>query len=505
MRAGTGRWPGTLVAAAVLLLASAHVGSPDTFFEGLAGPYRIRVIVRPPGIVPGQAVITVRVLGGGAPRSVLVLPLRGGRPTAEEPPPDSARPVAGAKDLYSAQLWLMERGAYSVRVDLTGPAGEGHVIVPVNSIATRRLAFDTPLAIALLGLGAFLFVGAITIVGAAVRESVLPPGTEPDAARRRRSWWIRLLVVPVLALALFAGKKWWDADDAAHLASLYRPMQVRTTIEAAPDAGRVLTIAITDSLWLGRRFVPLIPDHGKLMHLFLVREDLGSFAHLHPLMIDSSTFRTTLPPLGPGRYRLYADVVHETGFTQTLLDSVTLAGSGDAWRPGDPDDSWWQSRQPSAASYQRETQLEDGSTMTWVRDSSPIVAGRDLELRFAVRDKHGGPARLEPYMGMVSHAVITRDDGSVFVHLHPSGTISMASQLAFTLRQPGDTVRGLLGSRITAAERAPSPMTAMVVEGDPGTVTLPYAFPRPGRYRMWVQVRLQSKVLTGVFDAQVQP
>src|SRR5262249_2972336 len=120
MRAGTGRWPGTLLAAAVLLMASAHVGSPHTFYEGIAGPYRIRALVRPPGIVPGQAEITVRVLGGGAPRSVLVLPLRGGRPTAEEPPPDSARPVAGAADLYSAQLWLMERGAYSVRVDLAG-------------------------------------------------------------------------------------------------------------------------------------------------------------------------------------------------------------------------------------------------------------------------------------------------------------------------------------------------------------------------------------------------
>jgi len=503
MRAGTGRWPGTLLAAAVLLMASAHVGSPDTFYEGIAGPYRIRVIVRPPGIVPGQAEITVRVLGGGAPRSVLVLPLRGGRPTAEEPPPDSARPVAGATDLYSAQLWLMERGAYSVRVELAGAAGEGNVIVPVNSIATRRLAFDTPLAIALLGLGAFLFVGAITIVGAAVRESVLAPGTEPDSSRRRRSWWIRLLVVPVLALALFAGKKWWDADDAAHLASLYRPMQVRTTIDGAPGSGRVLTIAITDSQWLGRRFVPLIPDHGKLMHLFLVRDDLASFAHLHPLMIDSTTFRTALPPLGPGRYRLYADVVQETGFTQTLLDSVTLASAGAAWRADDPDDSWWSGRL-SAVGVRQTAQLQDGSTMTWARDSSPIVAGRDLELRFSVRNKDGRPARLEPYMGMLSHAVITRDDGSVFVHLHPSGTISVASQLAFALRQPGDTVRGVLGSRITTAEGTASPMPSME-EGDSGTVTLPYAFPRAGRYRMWVQVKIKGGVLTGVFDTQVEP
>lgn len=489
----TPRWSELLVATGVLLVASAHVGSPDAFYEGDAGPYRIRVIVRPPGVVPGRADITVRLLRGAGLRSVLVLPLHGGRPTAQDPPPDSAQRVPGSSDLYEAQLWLMDAGAYSIRVDVAGAAGSGMVLVPVNSIATRRLGFDTPLAIGLLGLGAFLFVGAITIVGAAVRESVLAPGMEPDAARRRRSWWIRLIVVPVLALALFAGKKWWDRDDAAHTASLYRPMDVKTTIAAGP--AHLLTLVITDSEWLGRRFSPLIPDHGKLMHLFLVRDDLTAFAHLHPLMIDSSTFRTSLPPLPPGPYRLYGDIVQENGFTQTLLDSVTLTTNRDSWKSLDPDDSWWQ---------ETEARLEHGSTMTWIRDSAPIVAGRDLELRFAVHTKDGKPAPLEPYMGMMSHAVIARNDGSVFVHLHPAGTISMASQLVYALRQSSDTA-GVLASRITAAEKAAAPMASMATEGEPGTVTLPYAFPQPGLYRIWVQVKVNGRVLTGSFDSQVGP
>ena len=43
------------------LTSMAHVGSPDTFFTGNAGPYPVRVTVRLPGVVPGLAQVTVRV------------------------------------------------------------------------------------------------------------------------------------------------------------------------------------------------------------------------------------------------------------------------------------------------------------------------------------------------------------------------------------------------------------------------------------------------------------
>jgi hypothetical protein len=88
-------------------------------------------------------------------------------------------------------------------------------------------------------------------------------------------------------------------------------------------------------------------------------------------------------------------------------------------------------------------------------------------------------------MGMLGHAVLRRSDGTVFTHLHPSGTISMAAA-EMLARRDGTS----------APMAAPSNAVAREVE-------FPYAFPRAGDYRMWVQVRTGGRVLTGVFDVRV--
>ena len=172
-----------------LVFASAHVGSPDAIFQGAAGPYTVRVIVRTPGVVPGLADIAVRVLAGPHVGAITVLPLRGGPPPPRSRPADTARVVPGDSSQYAAQLWLMAPGAYSVQVNASAaPAAAAPRWSPLWRFATKRLPMDRPLTWMLLGLGLFLFVGALEIVLTATREGTLGPGVPVDAGRRRLAW-----------------------------------------------------------------------------------------------------------------------------------------------------------------------------------------------------------------------------------------------------------------------------------------------------------------------------
>ena len=46
------------------VLLSGHIGTNQVVFEGQAGGYPVRVLINPPGVVPAQVPITVRVLSG---------------------------------------------------------------------------------------------------------------------------------------------------------------------------------------------------------------------------------------------------------------------------------------------------------------------------------------------------------------------------------------------------------------------------------------------------------
>ena len=132
---------------------------------------------------------------------------------------------------------------------------------------------------------------------------------------------------------------------------------------------------------------------------------------------------------------------------------------------------------------------------------------QDAALSFQVRDSAGQPLALEPYMGMLSHAAVLRSDGAIFAHLHPSGNYSMAAQQAFEDRLRRESARagesdnassaGMEHSRMGHAQHHAHSDSAV------SAVSLPYEFPAPGIYRLWVQFKSKGQVLTSVFDTTV--
>ena len=478
---------------AVVLATSAHVGTSNAYFEGAAGPYSVRVIIRTPGVIPGLAQISVRITSGAGVDRVSVRPLRADVGLEGAPPRDIARPVAGEPDLYSAELWLMTSGSYSVQVTVAGTAGEGTAFVPVLAIAERRL--DMPLGITIgLSLAAvFLFVGAVTVFGAAVRESVLTPGAAVDPRRQRLGRAVMAVATLGLGALMWGGWTWWDVVDAAYRGRMYRPLS--TSAEAVESGGApTLRLTIDDPAWRGRNWTPLLPDHGKIMHMFLVKDgDLSGFAHMHPTATDASAFDVPFPELPAGPYRIYADIVDESGFAQTLTDFVRApevrpAGEDTSVVGRDPDDSW-AVLPPFGAARSDTYLLDSGRTMRWER-AVDAVADRETTLRFSLTEADGSPAELEPYMGMMSHAAVSRDDGTVFIHLHPSGSISIAAQMRFERREGGRD-----GSPMPAMTTAPAEAT--------NTVAFPFVFPKPGPYRIFVQVKVAGTVETAAFDLDI--
>src|SRR5689334_16929139 len=88
-----------------VIASSAHIGSPDAWYDGSAGPYHVVVQVVAPTVVPGVARVLVRVTDGPAER--VAIQANRFDAVAAAPPPELAMPVEGDPGLFSGELWIM--------------------------------------------------------------------------------------------------------------------------------------------------------------------------------------------------------------------------------------------------------------------------------------------------------------------------------------------------------------------------------------------------------------
>ena len=488
-----------IVLFSLLPTVDAHVGNPDIYMEGHAGPYLLYITIRMPQVIPGVAEIEIRSESSDV-REIRVAPMQLTGPGSRlAPTPDLARRSAADPQFFTGSLWLMEFGSLQVHIEADGTRGPGELAVPVPAIAQRTLPLQRPLGLTLAALMLLLALGLISIAAAAVREGALEPGAVPKFENVRRARIATAIASALVIALLFIGWKWWRSEAVRYEANVYTPPEIDALLDGS---GRLVLEQKPVHMALGssRRpaqlvdFKLLIPDHGHLMHLFLVRlPAMDSFWHLHPERDANGEFVEHLPAVPPGHYQLFADVVLKSGFPITMigrLDVPELTG-----QPLAGDDSGIVATPLSQSSAGAlVSPLPDGGRMVWERPQTPLRANTALLFRFHVEDRDGKSARdLEPYMGMAAHAEIIRSDAAVFAHVHPAGSVSMA---ALDLAQAG------LFS-VAAGANAMSGMEMPAEHVDP-EISFPYGFPKPGLYRLFVQIKRAGQIETAIFDAIVE-
>jgi len=506
-----------LLIAGLAMSTQAHVGSPDVYLDGRAGPYRLFITVRPPIVIPGVAELEIRAETPGV-REMRAVPMPlAGEGAKFAPVPDKLIVSKQDPQFFTGSLWMMAPGSWQVRISVDGAQGKGVVAVPVPSAALTTKKMQRGLGVALFALMTFLVLGVVAMVGASAREVRLDPAVAPgrDAKRRGvRSMAITFLIVIGI---VWLGKSWWDSEASSYANRVYKPL----LMNAALDRGGILTLTMSDPGWLKPRpgaltrplFVrtidDLIPDHNHLMHLYAIRQPgLDVVYHLHPDLIQSGVFRLKLPAMPPGKYSLYADIVHASGFPETMVATIQVP-PGLQGRPLSGDDASRIAKPydqvPASATV---SSLPDGYRMEWLRGKGALHARQPMLFRFRLEDPQDrAPRDMALYMGMLGHSAFVKTDGTVFAHIHPSGSVSMAAlmlaqnqtQSSASAAGGNTTPMGMAGMNMTRGNSGAQQNGEL-----PNEVSFPWGFPTPGRYRIFVQMKHGESIETGVFDAAVQ-
>ena len=181
--------------------------------------------------------------------------------------------------------------------------------------------------------------------------------------------------------------------------------------------------------------------HEKLLHLFVVSENLEYFAHEHPVLQPDGTFTLALKLPYGGMYRLLADY-YPTGSVPQLAVS-TLFVAGDA----------------PAAKLTPSLQPCKSVNLTAALKTEPqeLIAGLESRLMFSLDPAEG----LELYLGAWGHMLAVSSDLIDLLHIHP-----------------------------------------FLVKG--GDIQFNLIFPRPGVYRIWTQFQRSGVVNLVVFTVAVK-
>ena len=243
-----------------------------------------------------------------------------------------------------------------------------------------------------------------------------------------------------------------------------------TVVTAEPTvAGREARATVVMKTGSGKAVAPedLLVTHTRKLHLLIVDPSLSDYQHVHPEPTRTpGEWSFAFTPRASGAYRLFGDFT-PAATARGLYASVDLPV-----RPAlvaAPSTTSAPSPEARHADEQQPYRVErDGIVYSLATVPTPARAGQPIDLRFAVARGDGGAVPLEPVMGAFAHLVAFDAERSGFAHLHPTEV---------DLARPPDAKRPALNFKLT--------------------------IPRPGRYVIWAQLKLDGTERFVPFDFPV--
>lgn len=186
-----------------------------------------------------------------------------------------------------------------------------------------------------------------------------------------------------------------------------------------------LSFKIVDST--GQPVTSYREEQTKLIHLYVVRDDLGDFRHLHPTLADDGTWTARVDLTDPGTYRVVAEMVPDDAGNPDgdhVVLGVRARVEGQAPPPAE---------EPGRVGT-------DG--MVTIEAPPTLPAGEDTQFTLTVSDGAQGVLNLGTYLGSYAHLTGFDVATGAFVHAHPLGTPTVTdegSELTFhtSLGTPG--------------------------------------------------------------------
>jgi hypothetical protein len=203
------------------------------------------------------------------------------------------------------------------------------------------------------------------------------------------------------------------------------------------------------------------------VHLIIVRKDLGYIIHQHPPVQPSGDFTQTVTFPAPGPYKVLVDIYPKLPGVLPNFQLVTNVNVVGAYHP---------IKLPPF----KPNLVVDGYHFDMARHGAVHAIQAEF-LHVDVTDPGGQPAHFVPWFGALAHAIFFREGSLDYFHTH--------------ICAPSAPNCGTL---------AGAPVKIAGSSAAPGKLTVGVLLAVPGTWRLFLQMRAGSKIITAPYTLHVK-